>query len=106
MKEKIGVNDMNNVSGGFGIRYASGEVQLTGVYGKDKDKIISYFKSHANEVVRHNAISDSKDGGKAFTYGDWAERLEGVSGFSPTLPVDVALEIFPENARLQRLSSR
>ena len=104
MKEKIGVNDMNNVSGGFGINHHGSFVQLTKISDSERKRLIAYCEAHANEIAEPDAMVPVGEEGTAPTFGDWAEQLKAGSTHAPVMPVSLAAEIFPENARLQRLA--
>ena len=107
MKEKIDVNDMSNVSGGdFGIRNSRNRVQLTNISGSARETLLNYCKAHANEVAEPGAIVPVGEEGTAPTFGDWAEHLEAGRIHAPVMPIALAAEIFPEDARLQKLARR
>ncbi len=106
MKEKIDVNDMNNVSGGFGINCHGDNVQLTNISDSERKRLIAYCEAHANEIAEPGALVPVGEEGSAPTFGDWAEHLKAGRVNAPVMPVSLAAEIFPENARLQRLARR
>ena len=106
MKEKIEVNDMGSVSGGFGINCRGSKVQLTKISDSERQRLIDYCEAHANEIAKPDAIVPVGEEGTAPTFGDWAEQLKAGSAHAPVMPVSLAAEIFPENARLQRLAGR
>ncbi len=97
---------MNNVSGGFGINCIGSSVQLTNISDSERKRLIAYCEAHANEIAKPGAIVPVDEEWTAPTFGDWAKRLEAGSTNAPVMPVSLAAEIFPENARLQKLARR
>ena len=97
MKEKIGVNDMNNVSGGFEINCSGNRVQLMNISDSERERLIDYCEAHSKEIAEQETAS---------TFGDWAEHLKGGRAHAPVMPVSLAAEIFPEDASLKKLARR
>ena len=106
MKKKIGVSDMDNVSGGFKINYHGGSnVQLQNISDEERDRLIAYCETHANEISEPYAMAEVGSNLKAPTFGDWANSLRERHAHAPVMPITLAAEIFHENERLQKLAN-
>ena len=86
---------MNNVSGGFGINHQSGKVQLTNLSEDERNRLVEYFGSCDENMTINSSMTP---------VGVYKDHLAQGSRNSPVMPIELAAEIFPENARLQKLA--